>query len=88
MAVPGSSNGLQQPFSRAIGVSVLIFGRVFVPEAEIMTVESGTRATETQRHEQFKEEHLAMEWFRLNGRLLDWIELQMAQHNLRKRGAI
>lgn len=45
-------------------------------------------ALERQRHEQFRDEHLVLEWFKLSDRLDDWIKSIAATHELAKKGSL
>ena len=59
---------------------------MFNPTIELLTVERGGVELERKRHEQFKDEHLAFEWFRLSERLDDWIKAIQGTHDMGKRG--
>jgi len=48
------------------------------PEIELMLSERGDRNLEQKRHEQFRDEHIAGEWFFHSERLHEWICLLQA----------
>ena len=55
------------------------------PDMQLVAVERGNRQLEKQRHKQFWEDHLALEWFKRSDKLMKWMD-GLKNENDKRRG--